>query len=130
MPPMPLAAHLARRLRPAPIAVLLVAAAACAPPPRAPECPSGRWCGTLDQVEALAQTRERVLTCPMYVAWGEGGARAPAAELPSAGEGKMDLEATRARRVSGTADACCYAWLTHCPEGKPLPSGSAAPGKR
>jgi hypothetical protein len=127
MGPMTLAVH-----RLAPIAVFVLAGAACRspPPPRAPECPSGRWCGTLDQAEALGQTREHVLTCPMYVTWGDGGAAAPGADLPPAAEGKLDLEATRARRLTGAADSCCYAWLTHCPEGKPLPSGSNAPGKR
>jgi hypothetical protein len=152
-----LAAHLSRGLRLAPIAALVLAGATCAapPPPRPPECPSGRWCGTLDQAEALGQTREHVLTCPMYVASGEGGAatpvhdggdpqtpatgvgdgglplsKPPGTDLPPGAEGKLDLEATRARRLTGAADSCCYAWLTHCPEGKPLPSGSTAPGRR
>jgi hypothetical protein len=128
---MVLAARLPRRPRLAPIAALLLAGAACSPPPpRPPECPAGKWCGTLDQAEPLGQTRERVLTCPMYVAWGERVAAAPSAEVPAAAEGKIDLEATRARRLTGASDSCCYAWLTHCPNGKPLPGGSTAPGKR
>src|SRR6185312_9763347 len=93
--PMILAAHLARGLRLAPIAALVLAGAGCPapPPPRPPECPSGRWCTTLEQAEALVQTREHVLTCPMYVAWGGGGAAAPSPELPAAAEAKIDLEA-------------------------------------
>jgi len=97
--------------------------------PRAPDCPSGQWCGTLSQVEALGQTRERVLSCPMYVGWAEGTVAAPAAELPPKGEGKIDLVATRARRLAGEAEPCCYHWFAACPGAKPLAGGSAAPGK-
>ena len=125
-------AHVAPHPRGLRLARFLVLAAAtlglgCSQP-RAPECASGRWCGTLAQVEALGQTREQVLSCPMYVGWTEGAAAAPAADLPPRGEGKIDLEATRARRMAGEAEPCCYHWFAVCPGEKPLAGGSTAPG--
>jgi hypothetical protein len=135
MPAMAHVALLSRGLRlalPSLVAALLGLACAAAPAARAPECPSGRWCGTLAQVDALAQTRERVLTCPMYVGWAEDGAPASTASavaLPPKSDGKIDLEATRARHLAGETDACCYHWFASCPGEKPLAGGRAAPGK-
>jgi hypothetical protein len=123
-------APLPRGLRLAPLSVFAaLLGLACAPAARAPECPSGRWCGTLAQVEALAQTRERVLGCPMYVGWPEQGAAAPAADLPPKGEAKIDLEATRVKHLAGETETCCYHWFATCPGAKPLAGGRAAPGK-
>jgi len=98
-----------------------------APPPHAPECPKGSFCGHVEGVEALRQTREGALSCPKYITWGPDGG-APAAELPALGEGSLDMESTRKRRTAGESDACCYRWYQSCPAGAGADGGADAGG--
>jgi hypothetical protein len=109
----------AARLWPLASLVTLVGAvlgvACAAPAPRAPACPSGTFCGTVPDVEAMRQTPEGALRCPKYVAWGQDGGPPPAAAVGSPGEGSLDLDLTRKRRADGATEACCYHWYVPCP---------------
>lgn len=66
----------------------------------------------------MRQTREGALSCPKYIAWGQDGGAAPGTELPTPGEGSLDMEPTRKRRAAGETDACCYRWYASCPAAK------------
>ncbi|SRR5579871_2219290 len=126
---MPDVLRLRSRLRVALISPLAgaVLGFACSPPPppKAPSCPSGSFCGHIADVEPLRQTAEGALGCPKYVTWSQDAGPPADAGLPSFAEASLDMESTRKHRAAGETDACCYHWYQSCPK-EARPAGSSA----
>lgn len=88
-------------------------------------CPSGTWCTDKASAKEHAVPGSKYsMGCAENITRGAKGIDGPLLGSELSGFSRAQTKATRAE---GNKNACCYAWFTRCPGGRPLLDDAGSP---